>query len=129
MAMSSMEQRVRALDDAGLQRMLAVDQSEWDPAALDVARDELERRGVPVLDADDYLDEHPEEELGRDGLCGPCEEDQLPIAPASVAFWMLFAVRLIPTGDPCEICRSRTARLWWPFLPIIPLGRYRIRGS
>ena len=127
--LSPMESRVRSLEDVPLQRLVALERADWSEEAIAVALDELARRGLPALGEDDYLLEHPDDEVGQDGLCGHCAEDGLTPATWNPELLLLFGVRAIPTGDPCEVCRSRVVRLWWPLVPLIPLGRYRILPS
>lgn len=124
--LSPVEHRVCSLEDAALQRLVALEEDEWTEEAMGVARDELSRRGLPVLNRDDYLIEHPEDEVRSDGLCGQCASDGFPVFRWDPVLLMFIGIRVIPTSEPCEVCRSQVIRMWWPLIPLIPLDTYRM---
>jgi hypothetical protein len=59
-----LEDRMHALDDRALLRLVALERSEYRQEAVEVARAEIARRKLPVLDADQYWDRFPEQRSG-----------------------------------------------------------------
>ncbi len=124
------EQRMQALDDHALLRLVAVESSDYRPEALEAARDELRRRCLDILNAEQYWTRFPGERIGPDGFCADCRAKTTEATPdykTTVQF--VFGMRLIGNDDQCPACRSVLQTKWMHImhlLPIIPLGRYRV---
>jgi len=125
----AIERRIQSLEDVDLQRAVALERTEWREEAVEIALREMRQRGLPVLSEAAYLEAHPEDEVGDSGICHACEEEGIALLGVDPVLLILVGVRAIPTGDPCRCCRSQVVRLWWPLIPVVPLGRYRVRRS
>ena len=126
---SAIQSRVRSLEDADLQRMVTLERAEWRTEALEFARQEMQRRGLPPMTDEEYLAAHPEDALGASGLCQSCEESELTPLGLSPLLMFFLGFRAIPDGDPCPHCRTQVVRLWWPLIPLVPLGRYLVPAA
>ena len=62
------ERRMQTLEDRALLRLVAVEESEYLPEVLEIARTELRRRGLRVLNLREYWDQFPLERIGLDGF-------------------------------------------------------------
>ena len=120
------EERMRSLADEDLQRLVACETDDWSSEALETARAECSKRGVPFLSEAEFLDQHPQQRIGESGFCRACEDETTDGSLLHPVVLMLFGVRVIQERERCAVCRSYVARLWWPLVPIVPLGRYRI---
>ena len=122
------EEQMRRLDDRAILRLNAVESSDYLPEALDIAKGELKRRHLDVLNKEEYLERYPSEKIESDGFCGDCRSQTTNESPGntrSVNF--IFGTRLFGFGDRCPACGSVIQIKWiWIGLPIIPLGRYRV---
>jgi len=122
------EERMRSLDDHALLRLIAVEAADYLPEALVIAREELRRRHLEVLNRDQYWSQFPTERVGSDGFCAACRSqttDETPGDTTVVNF--IFGTRLIGHDDRCPTCGSVLQTMWLQaVLPIIPLGRYRV---
>jgi len=122
-----LEDRMHALDDRALLRLVAIEQAEYRPEAVEVARAEVARRRLPVLDADQYWDRFPAERLGESGFCQQCMDETTEEAPGATGTLWGIGVRLLGYDYPCPACGSVRQSLWLCFvLPVVRLGRYRI---
>src|SRR5688572_11184505 len=91
-----LEERMRALDDHALLRLVAVEAGDYRPEALEIAREELQRRRLVVLSREEYWRQFPAERLGTDGFCATClsqTTDESPGDTTVVNFF--FGTRLI----------------------------------
>jgi hypothetical protein len=121
------EQRMQDLDDHALLRLVAVEESDYRSEALDIARAELRRRRLKVLNAEQYWDQFPLERIGPDGFCAGCRAQTTEASPGDTSTMNLARTRLIGDRDPCPACGSVIPTKWFCLIvPIIPLGRYRI---
>src|SRR5882724_9963961 len=123
-----LEERMHSLDDHTLLRLVAVEAADYRPEALNIARDELRRRHVDVLNREQYWMQFPNERVGGDGFCTACRSqttDESPGDTKTVNF--VLGTRLIGHDDQCSACGSVLQTKWLQIvLPIIPLGQYRV---
>jgi hypothetical protein len=122
------KERMQALDDHALLRLVAVEASDYRPEALEVACDELRRRRLDVLNAEQYWMRFPAERVGTDGFCEDCRAKTTDESPGdTIVVNFVFGMRLIGHDDRCAACGSVLQTKWLQIvLPIIPLGRYRV---
>jgi hypothetical protein len=64
---------------------------------------------------------------GPRSFCGKCMFETIPETPTLFSFHAI-GMTLIGRAEPCGACGSVVRRLWLTvlFLPLIPLGRYRV---
>ena len=65
------EKRMQELDDGTLRRLVTVELSQYEPEAVDVARDEL-RRWISILSPEEYWKQFRDEWLAGVGFCYRC---------------------------------------------------------
>src|SRR5437868_3156722 len=105
--LKEVEQSMRALDDNALQRLVAIEASNYTPEALKIARDELKRRNLDSLNDEEYLKQFPSERVGDDGFCGNCRAQTTSDSPGSTTVVnFVFGIRLIGCDDRCSACGS-----------------------
>ena len=126
---SPVAEGIRNLDDLELQRLVALEREDWTEEAYAFAVEELETRGLERLSDTAFFDAHPEEVRDVSGVCQSCAERGLTVLDEFPVLFMFVGVRAIPSRDPCPACRAREVRLWWPLVPLIPLGRTLVRGA
>ena len=122
------EERMHALDNHALLRLIAVEASDYRPEALNIARDELRRRNLDVLNREQYWNQFPSEQVGGDGFCEACRSQTIDESPGNTTTVnFAFGTRLIGHDDQCLACGSVLQTMWFQFvLPIIPMGQYRV---
>ena len=121
------ERHMRELDDAALRRLVVLEASNYQPAALDIARDELKRRHIPFLKPEEYWKQFPEEWLAGVVFCYRCWSETTDESPGHVVTLNLIGTRLLGCDDQCAVCGSVVQRMWFCIvLPILPLSRYRV---
>jgi hypothetical protein len=123
-----LEDRMHTLNDRALLRLVALEQSEYRPEAIEAARAEIARRKLPaLLNAEQYWDRFPSERIGKSGFCQKCLDETTDVSQGTaVTFWGI-GVRLLGYDDLCPACGSVRQSLWVCFfIPILRLGRYRI---
>jgi hypothetical protein len=125
---SQVENWMHSLDDHALLRVISIEASNYEPEALQVAREELHRRKVNILSQEQYLAKFPSEKIAKDGFCAKCHDettDESPGDTRTVNF--ILGTRLIGHDDRCPTCGSVLQTKWWQFfLPLIPVGKYRV---
>ena len=122
------EERMHALSDHDLLRLLALEAHDYTPDALEIARHEIRLRNLEVLDTEEYWTKFPAERVGEDGFCARCRDQTTDESPGSTGVSFLLGIRrLIGHDDICSACGSVLQTKWFQFiLPIIPLARYRV---
>jgi hypothetical protein len=123
------QERMAALDNHALQRLVAVEQSDYRPEVLNIAHGELRRRGLEILDKEQYWERFPLERVGPDGFCTRCRSQTTDESPGNAYSVNFVGTKLIGGPDPyqCPACGSIVQTKWfWFFVPIVPLGSYRI---
>src|ERR1017187_7486769 len=122
------EERMRALDNRALLRLVAIESSDYLPEALEIACDELKLRHLDVLNGEQYLEQFPSEKIGSDGFCEHCRSQTTDESPGNTRIVnFIFGTRLSGHDDRCASCGSVLQTKWlWIGLPILPLGRYRV---
>ena len=94
-------------------------------AAVGIAREELRRRGIRLLTAEEYWRQFREEWLAAVFLCYQCWSDTTDEEPGNTLYPI--GNRLRGAEDECDVCGSVVQRLWFCFIiPIMPLDRYRV---
>jgi hypothetical protein len=106
------EEQMRALDDHALLRLLAIEASDYRAEALEIARGELQRRHLDILDAEQYWLQFPSERLGADGFCASCLSQTID-EPPWPTLNINFGARLLGRDDECLICGSILQTLWF----------------
>jgi hypothetical protein len=121
------EKRMQALDDHDLLRLVALEESQYVSGVLEIARTELRRRGLRVLNAEQYWDQFPLERTGSDGFCARCRSETTDESPGDTFTMNFVGTSLIGDSDRCPACGSVVQTKWYRlFIPIIRLGRYRV---
>ena len=125
--LEQIERAMHALEDHDLQKLVALERSAYQPEAVEIARQELRRRRLEALTAEQYWDLYPSERIGPDGFCVACSARTTSESPGGTFTFNLIGTRLLGSRDRCPACGSIAQRKWFCFLlPVIPLGRYRI---
>lgn len=119
---------MRALDDHALLRLVTVEASDYRQEALKIARDELQRRQLDILNVEQYWKQFPSERIGDDGFCVSCRNQTTDESPGNTTVVnLIFGTRLIGHDEQCSACGSLLQTKWLQIiLPIIPLGQFRI---
>jgi hypothetical protein len=121
------KERMRRIDDHALIRLVAVEQSDYKPQAIDIARSELHRRCLDVLSAEQYYDQFPLERLLPSGFCVGCHLKTTDESPGNTSTFNFVGMRLIGFSDCCPICGSVLQRMWYCLIvPVFPLDQYRV---
>jgi hypothetical protein len=119
---------MRSLHNHALLRLVAVEAFDYRPEALGIARNELHRRQLAVLNQEQYWVQFPVERVAADGFCAACRSQTTDESSGNTTVVnFIFGTRLIGHDDRCSACGSLLQMLWLQIgLPIIPLGRYRV---
>lgn len=118
---------MRELDNSALRILVAVEQSQYQPEAVGIARDELARRRIPVLSPIEYWQQFPGEWLAGVGFCYRCWADTTDESPGDTLTVNLIGSRLVGRHDRCTVCDSVVQTMWFCIVvPIVPLDRYRV---
>jgi hypothetical protein len=130
---------MRQHGDEALHRLVALEQTDYDPAALTLAKDELRRRGLPILSPDEYWQRYAANGLDSSGFCKTCYDQTTMESPSAfglfevlrfIPFLRFLRPRLLGEEDRCEKCKSVVKGLWvCLLLPVVCLARYRVISS
>ena len=121
------EQQMRGLDDTALRRLVVLEESAYRPEVVDIARDELARRKLPLLSLEEYWRQFPEEWMTALGFCYPCWIHTIDEPPSAIAFRGLIGTLLLGRDNPCSTCGSVVSTKWFcVVVPIIRMSRYRV---
>jgi hypothetical protein len=122
------EERMQTLDNHALLRLVAVEASDYRSEALEIASNELRRRHLDILNAEEYWKQFPLQKVGSDGFCAGCRNQTTDESPGDMTVVnFICGQRLIGHDDQCSACGSLLQTKWVQIiLPIIPLGRYRV---
>jgi hypothetical protein len=77
----AVERHMPELDNRALRILVAVEQSQYQPEEVGIARDELARRRIPVLSPIEYWQQFPGEWLAGVGFCYRCWADTTDESP------------------------------------------------
>lgn len=125
--LQGVKERMRQFDDHALIRLVAVEQSDYKPQAIDIARSELHRRRLDVLSAEQYYEQFPLERLLPSGFCVGCHLKTTDESPGNTSTFHFVGMRLIGFSDRCAICGSVVQREWYCLIaPVFPLDQYRV---
>ena len=128
------EQRTRTSDDAALRRLVILEASQYRPEVVDMARDELRRRGLRVLSPEDFWMQFPAEWIAAMGFCYRCcvetTDDSLGLIMTYKGIGTRLRGGIGGLGDkPCMECGSIIQEKWfYVIVPVVPLGKYRVIG-
>ncbi len=128
------EQRTRTLDDAALRRLVILEASQYRPEVVDMARDELRRRGLRVLSPEDFWMQFPAEWIAAMGFCYRCcvetTDDSLGLIMTYRGIGTRLRGGIGGLGDkPCMECGSIIKEKWfYVIVPVVRLGNYRVIG-
>ena len=116
--------RMHALDDDALRRIVTIDRADWQPEAILIALEEIQRR-----QSNEAHNRCQTKRRGADGFCQECLNQTSPESPGDTrTVNFLFGTRLIGHDERCNVCGSVVQTLWTcVVLPIISEGRYRVR--
>jgi hypothetical protein len=121
------EQQMQTLDDAGLRRLLILEESQYRPDVVDVARDELVKRKLPVLSPAGYWKQFPVEWMAAVGFCYSCWVETTDESPGPTVTINLIGTRLLGRGNPCSTCGAIVQAKWLcVVVPVVRLGRYKV---
>lgn len=113
--------------EAELRTIVVLRHSEFLPELVELAREELARRGLPVPSEEAYWREHQQEWLAQAGFCYDCWSQTTDESPGDGFTANLIGVAVTGNDDPCSVCRSTIkTKHFWVFVPLAPLGRYRV---
>ncbi len=115
------------MHDQQLVQLVAIRYVDYSPAQIELAVDELDRRGLPVLSSREYFDQNPTE-ITNSRFCLDCLSDTTGESPPStLSVNFVFGTRLIGWAAPCPQCGSVVKYLWfWFGLPVMFYGKYRV---
>lgn len=119
------EQQMRGLDDASLRRLVILEESAYRPEVVDIARDELARRGLQPLSLENFWRTFPAEWIAAVGFCYPCWSVTTAEPPRTFALHGLIGTLLLGRDDPCATCGSVVSTTW--FCVVLPVFRTRSR--
>ena len=119
--------RMKELNDHELLRIVALEESEYLPEAMEIAREELELRNVKALDAGEYYTQFPAENPFID-FCKRCLEQTTPEGPDYLGRMGPFRYALRGYDHECETCGSLLADKWLyiVFFPVRKMEQYRV---
>jgi len=121
------EEHIHELDDGSLRRLVALELSQYQPGAAEIARDELSRRRLPVLSPEEYWTQFRDEWLAGVRFCFRCWAETTDESPGLTLTINFIGTRLLGSDDPCPECGSVVRKMWFcVVLPLIPLDRYRM---
>ena len=119
--------RLAELPDAELRAMVVLARADYLPEVVELACEEIKRRGLAIPTPESYWRDFPDEWLASAGFCYGCWEQTTEESPGNG-----FTVNLIGTAvtgeeQPCAVCSSTVkTKHFWIVVPLIPLGRYRV---
>ena len=121
------KERMKDFKDHELLRIVALEESEFIPEAIQIAREELELRNVKPLDAGEYYIQFPSENPFID-FCTSCLEQTTPEGPEYLGRMGPFSYDLKGFDHECETCGSVLADKWLYFLlfPVRKMEQYRV---
>ncbi len=121
------EKRIREKDDADVLAIVVLQPEEYIPEVIQIAKDELSRRRLPILSTRDYWDRYPQEWIANVGFCLPCWQETTSESPGNVFTIHFIGTRFIGWSSACTTCGSAIkTKFFCVILPVIPLGRYRV---
>jgi hypothetical protein len=125
----ALQKKIATLDNDALVKMIAIDRADYREEAIEIAREELRRRGIRELTTEEYLSLPEIRTIRTTGFCSRCLAETTDESPGNVTTVNLFfGTRLIGIGDPCTTCGSIVqGKYFCLLLPIVFLGRYRIK--
>jgi hypothetical protein len=118
--------------DQQLQHLLAFESHDFRPDALELARQELRRRGQPVFSPEAYWEHYMPSGRSPEGFCLQCYRQTTDATAFGLLEDLGFAphrVRLWGRQDVCGTCGSfvQTKSVFVALLlPVAHLGRYRV---
>lgn len=128
--LSSFAEVLPLMSDDVLLRTVALDAAKYPDQEIELAREELRRRDLPMLTAEEYADHYkatlPKAPPGE--FCPKCVAETIPAFDGDTfTVNFLFGTRLTGWDDPCPSCHSAIQEKWSYFIvPISRLGRYRV---
>lgn len=126
-ALRQIKKSMREADDLELQRWVSIEQDNWRPEAVEVAREELRRRGIDELSVDEFRKRHFPG-VGHDGFCETCRNETIDEPPGNTTRISGIGTDLLGRRDPCAVCGSVIQSKWFCLLniPVIRLAQYRV---
>lgn len=126
---SDMERHFAQFDDQDLQRQVAIRRGDYTAEAIIVAEEELRRRSLRVLTAEEYLKAYPHERITPSGFCESCFAATTDEAPGNRLNGIPFGFGrcLVGEEDRCPACGSiLQSKMVLFVLPVAKLGEYRV---
>ena len=121
------EKQMRALDDPSLRRLVFLQQTDYLPEAVKIARDELARRGMSVLTPETYWEKHKQEWLETIGFCYGCWSETVDESAGQTLTINLIGQRLVGKENPCDVCGSVVQEKYFCIIvPLVRIGSYRV---
>ena len=121
------QKQMRDLEDSSLRRLVFLKQTDYLPEAVEIARDELARRGMSVLTPEEYWLQYQDEWLETVGFCYRCWAETTDESVGHTMTVNFIGQRLLGEENPCELCGSVVQTKWFCIvLPLVPIGKYRV---
>lgn len=127
---------MRQHSDETLQRIVTLEQLDYQPAAIQIAKDELRRRGLTICSQDEYWQKYAADGCDSTGFCQTCYHQTTAESPDKfdtmeilrvVPFLRFIRPQLLGEEERCGKCNSVVKGLWISLLlPVVCLARYRV---
>jgi len=122
-----LEEHFRNVPDAELRRITTIERHQYREEAFQLALDELARRGLPLLQPDEYWSAYRDEWLAQVGFCHQCWAMTTDDSVGAILPRRLVGMRLLEEGTPCLICQSVVATKWFcVVVPVVRQAKYRV---
>ena len=120
------KEQMRDFNDHELLRIVALEESEFLPEAMEIAREELELRGIKPLDAKGYYAQFPTEDPAF-GFCERCLDQTTSEEPGYWSYRTVIGPRLLDSDHKCEKCGSMLMTKWYCIIfPVRRMEQYRV---
>lgn len=121
--------RMQALDDASLLRIVLLGRDEYKPEAVEIAEGEVRRRKLQSVTPDAFASRFPNEYYRYAPIfCPKCLEETIDEAAGSTIDLGAIGVSLFGHKSECDVCGSIIREKWIRLIiPIFPIGKYRMK--
>jgi hypothetical protein len=119
---------IGTLDDPALRRLVILEQSQYRPEVVEIARTELARRRLSVLSPEEYWQRFRDEWLTHIRFCYQCWMETTEESPSPFSNRFEIGPRLRGSRAPCTTCGSivQTMSFCLFVFPLVRLGQYRV---
>jgi hypothetical protein len=113
-------------NDHELLRIVALEESEFLPEAIEIARQELEARNIKPLTSTGYFAQFPAEDPSS-GFCQSCLDQTTSEEPGEFGIRNLLGPRILGFDHECSNCGSLLVEKWYCIVfPIRKMAEYRV---